>query len=339
MRSFEQPVEFNGSVRALVQQMAAAVLPFVAAVCFLLFGSVGWRLFLVSLVVVPGIVLLAFLMAWADRLTIDVTERVLRRRFRPPLPFDQVASVRCVHSLGQVQMAVKTRRGATQFLMVALDARELPRFIEALKGCCPEAEVYTSRYPVWKLIGATLAILLALYLFGAWFLQRRHPGTAADCIPISSAGGAGAAVSRRLAGVRVTLPGELDTARLAAAPAASMESLSGSAWFFLRAAGITSEYELLHYACCSRFGLVPLILKTVLVAGSADVRLYEFHKAPIAALAVVRSTGSGSSTRLFLFNRDDQTGASVVLHTSELLDESNLPHLLPRVSVHKVPAE
>ncbi len=330
-------VVFRGSVRALATQMAAAVLPFAGATCLLLFGPIGWRFFLVFLAVLPGIGLLALVMAWADRLKFDAAAGVLRRRLRPPLRADEVVFVRCVESLGQVQVTARMRRRSAQLLLVALAARELPRLLEALERWCPEAEVRVSRYPVWKLIGATLGILGALYLFGVWYLEREHPGAAAECRRVSGGDSAGATVSRRLAGVRVRLPAELEAAQLAAAPAAAMESLGGAASFFLRVAGIGSEYELLHYACCARFGLVPRTLKTVLVAGPADVRLYEFRADPIAALAVVRPAGSGSSARLFLFNRDDGSGASLVLGTQQVLDENSLARLLPRASVQAAP--
>ncbi len=275
-------VLFQGSFRGLVLQILSVLLPFEAVISFVLFGSIGWRLFLASLALLPLFLILALLVSRMDRLTLDDEARQLRIRFHSPLEYGQIESFRFVEWMGLAQVAVRTRSGKVQTLLNSLDGSEIGCLENALAERIPGLSVRRRRYAGWKMIAGLVGVVLVFYWVAGLLVHRRFPNASTGCLQIilADAGVSGEMVTHRDGKILVRWPVEIQRQRPNLMPRTKVSSLNLSGRLFLRSAGFEGEYDLFRYACCGKFGLVPAILKSVLVERWKSLSIYVFDRPP-----------------------------------------------------------
>jgi len=327
--------EFRGSAAGLGKQMIAAVVPIAAALGFLLFGPLGGRMFLVSLLIVPLLLAFAWCIARIDRIRFDDTERVIRRTLRPPVPYGRIERVRFVESLGVLQTIAHVGK-RTELLTVGLNAEHGEDLQQALRARSKGIEFDSRGYAAWKLTAIAVGVLIASSVAGTFYLESKAGSNAAVCAeaPVPGAPSqAGDPIVREGEGVVVTLPRELERTRFTVVRIGNFQETGRTGRAFLAAAGIGSEHELFHYAACSRFGVIPRILKGALLSRWETPRVYTLDRPGATTLLIAGRRDDAAEARILL--HDEATGleALVAVLLSEDLDAPTLATLLPQFTI------
>jgi len=294
--------------------MMTALLPVAVALCVLLFGLPGWRIFLVSLLVVPVVLLAGWGIARIDRLRLDDARRVFRRTLKKPLPYDELELVRTVETGGLVQAVARTRRGRVEILMFGLAPGEQERFVKAVAARCPGISFQAGRFAGWKLSALVVALLAAVYAGGVFYYQRNSPTASAACESVPAAGdGPARFISRTVNGLSIRLPAAFAGAPLTVIRSGGFRSIGGTGRLFLTVSGIGSEHELLRYAACSRIGIVPLVLKSVLLSRWEEPRVWTRSGGRTQALLIQGHHEGRSELRLMVHNQEAGIEAVIAL--------------------------
>jgi len=316
-------------------QILGVLLPFEAVISLVLFGSIGWRLFLASLALLPLFLFLALLLARMDRLVLDDKAGRLRSRLRPPLEYGQIESLRFVEWMGLAQVAVRTRSGRVQTLLNSLDASEARRLENALTERIPGLPVRSRRYAGWKMIAGLVGVVLVFYWVAGLLVHRRFPDAPAGCTQIipADAGVSGEMVTHRNGKVLVRWPAEIQRQRPSLMPRTDVASLNLSGRLFLRSAGFEGEYDLFRYACCSKFGLVPAILKAVLAERWKFLSIYVFDRPPRHGLCFAGLRGGEPAALLALRNEADSAEVTILLRPRASLSGEWFKKWLPAIDI------
>jgi hypothetical protein len=327
--------EFRGSVTGLAKQMIAAVLPIAAAVSFLLFGSLGGRIFLVSLAIVPVLLLFAWFIARVDRIRFDDTERVIRPTFRSPISYDRIERVRFVESLGVLQSIAHVGR-RTELLTIGLDGEKGEDLQRALHQRTKGVEFDSRDYGAWKLTAIAVGVLIASSIAGSIYLERKAGATAAVCAAAPAPGApsrAGDPIVREGQGIIVTLPRELETTKFTVARMDKFTETGRTGRIFLEVAGLRSEFELFHYAACARFGVVPRMLKGALLSRWETPRVFTFERDSVRILLVAGRRNETAEARILLYDEATNAEALVAVLLSAEFDATTLASLLPQFTI------
>lgn len=335
MKASPDSPEFHGSTLGLAKQMIVAVLPIAATISFLLFGPLGARMLLISLAIVPVLLVFAWLIARFDRIRFDDSEQVIRRTLRPPLPYGRITRVRFVESLGVVQSVVHMG-SRTEILTVGLIAEEGDDLRGALRSRCPDVQFDARGYSGWKLTVAMVALLFAAYLAGSFYLERRFPAIATACAEAPEPGApslAGAPIVREGEGIVVSVPRELERTRFTVGQMTRIRESGRAGQTFLKIAGFQTEFELFHYAACARYGLIPNLLKGVLLSRWADPSVYPSHRNGTLSLLISGRRDGKTGARILLYDEPARIEAFVVVDLSDEFSLTTLATLLPRFTV------
>ncbi len=310
--------EFRGSFTGLAAQMIAAVLPVAAAAGFLFFGPVGGRIFLVSLLLMPVLLALAWAISRVDRLRFLDAERVLLRNLRPPVAYEDLADIRFLESLGTVQVTGRAGK-RTELLSAGLVRDEAERLRRALRERVPGCDIESRGYAAWKLTAIAVALVAGVSMAGSFYMEWKAPVVGVDCAEAVPAARAAErpTLERAGEGVVAKLPAVLEGRRFAVAQTGSFAETGRTGRIFLAIAGLDSEWELFHYAACSRFGLVPRLLKIVLLSRWESPQIYTSTRGSTKALLVAGRRDGVSEGRVLLYDETSQLEAMVAV----ILDE------------------
>lgn len=321
---------FRGSFPGLLRQMLASLIPVGAALCLLVFGWPGWRVFLASAVLTPVVALLALLAARVDRVAFDDEERRLRRPLRRPVPYGVVKAVRFIRTMGLLQVVARNERGRYEILLAALPERDRDAFEHAIRERSGEIPCVVSDYAPWKLSAAIVVLLAVLYGAGACYMTRRSPAASAACeeLPPGDSAGRTVAMVHQGDGIAVRFPESYVGSRLTVIRTGGFRSVGDTGRLFLWLAGMRSEHDLFRYAACSRFGLVPLILKAVLLDRWEDVRVLTSGGGDDRVLGIRGRNQGRGEVRLLLENRPAGLEAVVAFAEPEGFDAETFRRLV-----------
>ena len=323
---------FHGSFRALARQMMVIVLPLAAAACFLLFGAIGWRLFLASLLLAPLFLALALVLTRMEGLTLDDAQGRVRRSFRRPIPYDQLDSLHYSEWMGLGQLTGRTRSGRSEILIRNLDAATGRRLLEAFSRRRPRLRIGRRQRSGWKTMVAMMGVVVLCYPVALYFLHREHPAATTPCTPVETPAAA-RTVLRTDRNLAIAWPEEVNRFHPVVLSPFDVGSIGRSGRWFLRLSGIRGEFGLFHYACCARFGIVPAVLKSVLLRHWSRPVIYEFHRRPRHNLCLAGLRAGIPGALVLLRNEDDGASVLISLRARSLTFKSRLQHLLPAFSV------
>jgi hypothetical protein len=267
---------------------------FAAAASFGLMGDHWAPFFLFSLAaVLPFALAVAALSAWANRFTFDDEAKCIVKPARSPVPYDEVTGLFISARGGVVDAFIKRGWRGTSFLVEALAAAERKRLEDALAERFPGIEVRTKR---WGTSAAALTLLVVLLAgFGAAHAYLHHRSPQASLRPQAPAWDRDEAVRKRPpeeyledfafilpAGVKLvsdqetTLFFEDKKKKLKIKVVANIQrpELETFGAFFRIAMGVRDYYELLDLSYRSRFGIVPLFLRSLELQGLENAAIY-----------------------------------------------------------------
>lgn len=328
-------VQYQGSFTGLAKQMVAAVLPVAAAICLLLFGELGARLFLASLLVIPMILALAWLVSRLDRAELDDGEGVIRRNWRKAIPYADVKVVRFIRSMGAVQVTATLESKRSEVLLFGLRLLDADTLEEGLERRCPNVTFERRAYASWKLTALAVGLLAAVGVAGHFYLARKSPASLVSCAvaPPAPSADSGEPLVREGEGIVVTLPREFEHAQFTVARLFSFEETGRTGKAFLVIAGLNSEWSLFRYAACSRFGFVPLVLKAVLLSRWEDPRVLTLKTGGADLLLVTGQREGVSEGRVLVHREDGGLEALVAIRLNEKLGADELARLLGQITI------
>ncbi|MCP5119186.1 MAG: hypothetical protein GY953_50945 [bacterium] len=301
---------FSGSFTRIARQMLIVLAPLAAAVCLMLFGPPGLRIFVLSLAMAPVLLLLAFAIARVDQLAFDYEHNRWLRPLRRPLPADSIASVQLVETLGLIQATARTHRGSSEMLLAGLPAARGAELVRAIENSSRTAQVTSRRVSVWKPALAPALVVGLPHIGAIAYHHRKTPAAATGCTAENWPAGTRGTTTHQLGGASFSLPGSFQLTErrsgqlhfrtqegidLVVAPGSDPEPGGRAGAVFLRAAGLRTEHELYRYACCTRFAIIPLLLKRVVLSGAHSTNLTVYRDSSSTAALVIET---GSRTRI-----------------------------------------
>ncbi len=328
------PVPFRGSAMALATQMSVAVFPTALAVCLLFFGSLGWRLFAVSLLLAPVLFGVAWLISRMDRIEFNDAERLIVRRWRKPVYYADIDSVRMLRSVGATQVSATKKKGGAEVLSLGLRTADEPRLREIIAKRCSGVAIVSRTYASWKITAVVIVIMLAIYAGGMYLIRREAPVTHVACELLPAANVTAGSVIRRSDGMEIHVPKGFEEARFRVVSTGQFSQVGMAGRWFLRMAGIDSEYGLFQYATCARQGLIPMVLKTALLGQWEDVEVFESISGPQRRLAIVGERNGAGEASVLVLNADQGVEAVIAIRM-ENLTRNDLRNMLGAVTLER----
>ncbi len=275
--------------------------------------------FAASLVpILPFMAMFALIVGRWDRFRLDDERRVIHRPLRKPLAYESIQGIVFVRTGPLFFIETVTGRFRRPRLLMAGDGRELDRAMSEIEERFSEVPLEERRMPIYGILAGVGVAVLLVQLSFVYYLRTTAPGVGMPCeptelsasIPESSHGAA-----YRLPGVGFSLPDEFqlvqgderagryvfeDTShgrmvivrRGLLADMADGEGkwlvreprsgrLSPGVFFYLL--GVEDSFDLLKFVYCARFGMIPLVLKAVLLSSEGkgraeEVRFHEFDR-------------------------------------------------------------
>lgn len=341
---------FRSSFALLALQIVGLLIPFSAAISYLMFGPAGWAFFVYPLGLTLALLVVMGVAALADRISLDDNYQQIKRGWAPPLSYHEIKSVRFRQCLGLARVSADTHGGKSVLLLMALNTRAKRRLRRALLERLPGITAKTERRSGLLLV-SLLAVLLAVFYFGAIYATGHWvQAVNTPCTAVSSAGeAAGGEAVIDAAGMRYTLPDSFrqvpdrrggvlfadaatgDSIRVV--PPLGLESLGRSARWFMHFARLRSDFDLLRYACCSEFGVVPAMLKAVVVRRWTNPKIYRFDSAQRRALLLGGAGNAGMEFRILVHDQESGAEANLVYVANRPVPANEVAELLPRIAV------
>jgi hypothetical protein len=318
--------------------------------CFFLVGERWLRLFVASLVILPFLLLFALLVSLMDTFSFDDANRQITRRSKRPVPYNEVQSVELVAAGGLIQAKVRTGRRRKEVLAVGLSAADEPGLRrEFAKRFRPES-IHATKSSIFKEAAVVLLLVGAVYAAGQAYLQRKYPAISVDCTQVDWKIGSETMneSSYTLSGMSLRVPPPFHLVRqsksellfqdtilervLIARPTLYEKRDDQTKAISAYLLGIRSDYSLLRFGYCARFGIIPLMLKGVVLSNVINPRIYEVRSGAYRALVV--SALRGARTVATMVVVDEQTGSevSVSLSSRRPIEESPLKEVLAGIS-------
>jgi hypothetical protein len=163
-----------------------------------------------------------------------------------------------------------------------------------------------------------MVIMLAIYAGGMYLIRREAPVTHIACASVPAAGVPAGSVVHRSSGMEIRVPEGFEEARFRVVATARFSEAGPAGRWFLRIAGIESEYGLFQYASCARQGLIPMVLKTALLGQWEDVEVFESVSGPHQRLAIVGERNGVEETSILVLNSDEGAEAVIGLYLGDL---------------------
>lgn len=265
--------------------------------------------------ILPFIGLFTLIVARWDRFRLDDEKRVVQRPLRKPLAYESIKGFAFVRTGPLFYIETVTGRFARPRLLMAGDGRELDRAMSEIEERFGEVPIEERRMPIYGVLAGVGVAILLVQLSFVYYLRTTAPGVAVQCEPTEIAApisDLAHGATYRLPGVGFSLPDEFQPvqgneragryvfedvsnqrmvivrrgllADMADAEGAWLvrEPESGrlSPGLFFYLIGVENSFDLLRFVYCARFGVIPLVLKAVLLSSEGTGRAEEvgFHE-------------------------------------------------------------
>ena len=177
-------VEFRGNPREFIKQTAIVVIVLGPLTAISVLGTVGFRLFLVSLAMIAPIVgVIYLLLARWDRFSFEDDQSQFRLAHRRPVPYSRIRALRIVRAGSLFQLEAETGKFRRSRLLSVGDASEYDRVVRELKSHFPDFPLRVRRVPVYPLLGGMALLVLGSYGAFAVHLRANQPAILAECQP------------------------------------------------------------------------------------------------------------------------------------------------------------
>jgi hypothetical protein len=287
--------EYKGSCFLFCKHVFLYILVTAPVLSFCLMGIRWYYLFSTMLVLaIPLIVFFGMLISRAGKFSFDDEQQQIIKPFKRRIPYQSIMRID-INETGRL-MQVSVKRGFLRGtpLSYALDSRDKQRLKEDLLKRFPQMVIREKRFVDWKSIGVILTAVV--FLTAAFHLYLYRSNEALNVIPCqvtwkSSERPAKNTRQYSVGNFRVSLPGRfqltgmdegalqfedrLNKTEIKFIAGARLVILGPKADFVEYASGIHDYYDVQKTAYFAQAGIVPLVLKDMILAGLSDVVLYE----------------------------------------------------------------
>ena len=309
-------IEFRGNWVIYLRQVGLFILILGPLVAVVMVGGAWPWVFAASLLpILPFLGLFVLIVGRWDRFRFDDGKRVVLRPLRKPLAYETINGFALVRTGPLFYIEAITGRFGRPRLLMAGDGRDLDHAMAELEGRFSEVSIEERSFPVYGLLAGVGAAILFVQLTFVYYLSTTSPGVSVSCEPMQLPAATPAQSDGevyRLPGVGFTAPAEfrlvqgderagryvfestsneqlLIVQRGLLADMADGEGtwlvrepetgrLSPGVFFYVM--GVSDSFDLLKLVYCERFGVIPLVLKGVLLSSEGGDRAEQigFHE-------------------------------------------------------------
>ena len=362
MQTSPEQTAYQGDAAGFVRQIVSHVLPPACLLSFCFFGPIGLKVFaLFCLVSAPVIGAFYLFVKFWDRLSLDDDAGAIRLAIRR-LPYESITTFRVVVIGDLAQISVAPHWWNNTPLLAALSREKSEALLRSLKSRCPKARVREMILSRRVTIGLPLAAISLLYLGFHFFVM----GGSSVAGMVCKAGNwyrEDAALTygpeRKLGGIEFAVPAGFEASDDASFdggfefnsthPSANLSVYGGvfaspstpglgptlGAWP-LDSAGLDTGYGYFRWVYCSRYGVLPLLLKSLLLGRSsgpvpAPIELWEIDHPHWRGLVKVDNQPGRGQAEILLSMRATGEETNFVLRQRLPIEKAQLSALIQGV--------
>ena len=362
MQTSPEQMTYQGDAAGFIRQIVSHVLPPACLLSFCFFGSIGLEVFalfcLVSAPVIGAFYL--FVKSW-DRLALDDDTGEVRLALRR-LPYESITSFRVVVIGDLAQISVAPHWWNNTPLLAALSREKNEALLRSLRSRCPKARVRETILSRRVTIGLPLAAIALLYMGFHFFVMGGSPEAGVVCEVENWYREDGAltyGAMRQLGAIEFSIPAGFEPSDDASSdgdfwftsmdPPANLSVYGGvfarpstpglgptlSAWP-LDTVGLDTGYGYFRWVYCSRYGVLPLLLKSLLLGRSsgsapAPIELWEIDHPLWRGLVKVDNQPGRGQAEILLSMRATEDEIHFTLRQNQRIEKAQLSALIQGV--------
>jgi len=349
-------LQFKGNGRLLLKNVLLYVLAMAPLLSLCLMGAVWIHVFLtimaLSLVMLP---VFTSLIARTDGFSFDDEGQVITRPVGKPVPYSAITRMELNETAGLLQVYVKRGKFNRIALASALDRNAKARLVEELMKRIPGLEVKERAYADWKSVFliASIMILATAGFHGLWYARHPQAGIVPQKFEANRDGGAKSKAnsfavgdfSFRLPDKFRELGSEGDVTFFVDREVKRTEINVVANWsapsparrkIFRYATGMGDYADVLEHSYNARFGIIPLVLKDISLAGMKDIRIFMVGQQQAIGGFITQGNKKGRElTHIMLVGGKERKEINFFISGPSRIDEQELHELLASIQLNQ----
>jgi hypothetical protein len=348
-------LQFKGSGRLLLENVFLYVLVMAPLLSLCLMGAV-WIHVCLTIIALSLIMLPVFtsLIARTDGFSFDDEGQVITRPLGKPIPYSAITRMELNETAGLLQVHVKRGKFNRIALVSALDRKAKARLVEELMKHIPGLVVRERAYADWKSVFliASILILATGGFHGFWYARHPQAGIVPQKFEANLDGGAKSKTNSFIVGdFSFRLPdkfrelgAEGDVTFFEDREVKRTEINVVANWtapysvrrkIYRYATGMGDYADVLEHSYNARFGIIPLVLKDISLAGMKDVRIFMVGQQKIGGFITQGSKKGRELTQIMLVGGKERKEMNFFISGPTRLDEQELHELLASIQLNQ----
>ena len=305
-----------------------------------------------SMVLLP---IIAWLISRIDGFSFNDERQAIVRRSGRPIPYSSIKQLNLNETSGMLQVSVQQGAFRSVSIVSALGRSEKSRLQEAFAERIPSLVIREKAYADWKSLIFLNLLFLALTAAFHGYLYSRHPHIGIVPLRIEWMQGEATKFGMkerstgdfsyllpaqfRREGIEgdVTFFGDSGLRKtefkvVAKSRGGSPETISNLLRFMI---GMGSYAEVLDKAYPARFGIIPLVVKDLALAGMADIRIFSVRTKDLEGYILQGSKQGSASTSIMLAGGSPRAEIYFFISSPARLDEKNLQEIVTGVQLRR----
>jgi hypothetical protein len=332
-------VSFRGDRFQFVKQSILNSVPAILLMSILMMDIHFFRLFFIGLVLM---VLLAFLFSLISWFALDDTKERIRRAFRVTIPYKSVRAIYIDETSKILNITYKGKLFIRANIINGLRIGEKNRVIEELARRFPQEIIHTTRYHNLKRELVILVIIIIIWSLFLLYMNKKYSIHSLEVetfhvnLPDKQL-----ERSRRynFGGFSFSLHPDLSLSKRGEGNIAFKDDKNGSTVSvegrlfpdskLMTIIGMKDSYDWLQMAKDARIGGIPLFVKFLLAAITADEKLYDFQRETVRGI-IIKGT---KRAILLLLVSNKKTGEEITFSIDSRTTDETLQMVMNSISI------
>jgi hypothetical protein len=341
-------VTFRGDSIRLIGQFYLGAVPVLMIITFMSMGNFWFYPFLFYLgLSVPLILPVAFLSMFSNGFTFNDEERRITKKFTRGVPYEKVKAVIINEDGKTLSVSVKTGRLQRKILVWTLDSNEKKRLEEEIAKRFPHEILLQRKRSTLRMTALMTFVPFLLFSVCHGYLYHKHPEV--RIVPQvkqwETTRNLSGGKDYTLKGISFFLPEGFQLAKteerelMFERGVVTMVVYSNSSYEELLSKGrlswikINDIYDLYGATYYSRFGLVPLVLKSIALSGLREIRIYDIRHPTLKGFVVQGIKGMKETAQIILVDKKAGSGISFYISSPEKIPEEMLMSIVGSVRI------
>ena len=334
MASNENLLTFKGSGLKLLAKVTLYVLIGGLVLSVVFMGENWGRLFIfVTMLTGPFVLTVVLIAGLCDYFSFDDEKRVIVKRFSRAIPYDSVVAINVRRNGGLLQVSVRRGFLGRTTLVLGLKAGEEDRLMVELGRRFPQNLIRRTRLADHTILAGVLALIIAAGVVGHVYLYRKHPQL--GMTPQHTAWNSGDKFSKKTPryflytfsfllpqnfalvidkDIELVFQNQATKTKIAVAYGLRAEKGKGLEALVRRGLGIGDYADILDLSWSARIGIVPLVLKGIMLADLREASVHRLEQAPLRGFLMRGKRGNEEVVEILLMNRS--SGEELELYLS-----------------------